>query len=143
MKTSRSLYRVWRPYNEWEDWQNGMYDPPTFDAETMIAFAQHLLSSQRLFLQSALAVVHQWPISSMVNLTNVSCNRRAWVGQAACCFSCHVPELLTREAWKQLPESTKVEANATADVVIKRFENTYRELRQHMGAQMLFQWDPG
>ena len=105
-----------QPYTEWEDWQRGMYrDIPKTQAESYIADAVALLSSPH-----KLDVTMHWPVACEVNLRHEP-NNRAWLGQASCCYSADVPEDLTRQAWGQLTDAQRADANKVADSVISEW----------------------
>jgi hypothetical protein len=111
--------RVFHHYELWEDWRAGFYrDVEPYEVNELIGSACSLLSDSERLRRSMMRVVRQWPFSAEVNLTNLGCNRQAWLGQAACCIELGVPEQLTRQAWGLLLESHRVRANAVADSVI-------------------------
>jgi len=92
----------------------------------LIDKAYNLLSNPLKFAKVAKKVTQEWKCSSELNLTNTSRNRRAWLGQASCCFSCHVPEDLTKIAWRKLSKKQQDEANETAELIIKEWEYKYK-----------------
>jgi hypothetical protein len=47
-------------------------------------------------------VTENWHYSCEHNLSNLSINRKAWLGHAACCFQHGYPEYLVRQAWWEL-----------------------------------------
>ena len=111
-------------YTLWEDWQNGMFKVVELDYD--LIKKAFLLLSDIIELQKIMyQVLDSWPISAEVNLTNTSCNRRAWLGQSACCFKYKVPEILTRIAWGQLTEDQKDKANQVANDIIDEWELNY------------------
>ena len=129
-------------YEQWEDYQNGMYDISRKQNEVeLISMAIYLLCDSSLFYKTCNDVVLNWKISSMVNLTNKSCNRKAWLGQSACCYKYGVPEVLTRIAWSKLTDMQRFEANKVAQKIINHFELNYERknisLYIGMGKQML------
>ena len=67
-------------------------------------------------------VVSNWPNSSLQNLSNISMNRVAWLGQAACCFYGGVPSTATMFCWKYLSEATQKRSNRIANKIIKEWE---------------------
>lgn len=131
-------------YTVWEDYINGMYNPCNQnEEEQLITYAVEILSNKSLFKRTCLSLLIDWPISSKVNLTNQSCNRRAWLGQAACSYKFKVPEICTRIAWSRLTDIQRYEANKIADTIINYFENTYakesKRLHQKMDNYSLFE----
>lgn len=120
------LKRVYHPYHKWEDYNNGMYkDFPDEQKEELIQKAVNLLSDSEYLKKAMKSASMVWVISAEENLTNISCNRQAWLGAAACCFEYGVPEYLTKEAWNRLTEETQNKANNIADEVIKEWKNKY------------------
>jgi hypothetical protein len=138
------MTQIYHPYWLWEDYQNGMYELNIENSEEKIYLAKHLLSHLSEFADTALRVIEEWTISSETNLTNISCNRQAWIGQASCCYKYKVPETFTRIAWKQLTDQERIDANKVADLCIKNFENTLKNGKKGvttMAYQMKFQFD--
>jgi hypothetical protein len=72
-------------------------------------------------------VAREWIHAAEVNLTDFGSNRRAWLGQAACCFTHGLPAYVTRLAWNALDPSVQVEANRTAEQVIAEWEESRAE----------------
>ena len=119
------MKQVFYPYWDWEDYKNGMYDL-TDNQEQLIGLSKELLCNSDEFKLIALKVISEWSISTAVNLTNKSCNRRAWLGQASCSYKHKAPEVLTRIAWSQMTETERTEANKTADKCIREYETILR-----------------
>lgn len=120
------MKQFYKEYIYWEDYINGMYDlHKKEDEDYLVSNAIKLLTRKDLFLDTCKNVVLNWKISSMVNLTNKQCNRKAWLGQASCSFKYKVPESCTRIAWGKLSLIDKVEANKIAQSVINSFELNY------------------
>lgn len=108
--------RIYHPYTAWEDWQAGMWSRSRRDGDT--ARAAHILGDPDTFRDAARAMLRDWPRSAEQNLTGGLNNRRAWVGQAACCHLAGVPEDQTRDAWWTLTDAERRTANQIADDVI-------------------------
>ncbi len=120
------MNQIYHPYHLWEDYKNGMYSLTFSDENLLIDNATKVLSSNSLFDSICEELIIAWPISTEVNLTNVSCNRRAWLGQAACCFKYSVPEILTRVAWNRLNADQQKTANLVAEKHIINYENKFK-----------------
>lgn len=120
------MNQIYYPYNLWEDYKNGMYSVIFLDENLLIDNATKVLSSKNLFDSICIELITAWPISAAVNLTNISCNRRAWLGQAACCFKYSVPEILTRVAWNKLTADQQKIANLVAEKHITNYENKFK-----------------
>ena len=116
-------------YKTWEDYVNGQYNVIDFkkvslvEQEDLIDKASKLLSNPDKFYRIAKQVVKNWPIATEQHLTNLNSNRRAWLGQASCCYECGCCEQLTKIGWHRLPGEYKDRANAVAEKVILEWEN--------------------
>jgi hypothetical protein len=74
-------------------------------------------------------------------LTDLSINRKAWIGHAACAMAMKIPEDVIREAWGHLTDEQRRLANAQADDAIATWEHYYRQDKQvpeNVGGPMLF-----
>ncbi len=126
--------KIYHPYYDWECYKNGMYesgDPP--DIPKVIAF----LSNQPEFYSVASKMVREWCISAEEHLSAKGSNREAWVGQASVCYALGIPESITKQAWKQIPEADQIKANKTANKVILEYEKESRRLHRAMAKQVL------
>jgi hypothetical protein len=124
------MKRVHHPYYVWEDVRAGMYAPMRGGDE--IDRARELLGNADGLLDAMNDAVDAWPRAAEHFLTDLASNRRAWLGWAACCNHAGCTAQATRAAWWQLTEDQQDEANAAADVAIKRWEDS------RGGAQTLF-----
>jgi hypothetical protein len=135
------MKQIFEPFWKWEDFLNGMYDYPTPSQHRKFVNASiGLLSDPGQFRKVAIKMVVSWPVSASVNITNLNANRRAWIGQASCCFAVGSPEICTREAWKLLSEQCRIDANKEADFVIREYEALHCDLHQDMEGPRLFAW---
>jgi len=126
-------------YTKWEDYQNGMFSQhDKSDEEELIKDAIYILSNPEYFDLILSRVFKNWKYSKEENLSNPHANRRAWLGQAACCYDCKVPEVLTRKAWAKLTGEQRFFANKVADKYINGYEEENRRLYKDMGGKMLF-----
>lgn len=114
--------RYYTHYKNWEDWQNGMYRDVTKSEYDM--YVKLAIDCLRSPYKSMLAVTKNWYHSTKQNLSDLSSNRRSWLGQAACCFQYNVPEQCTREAWGKLTKQERINANKIADKTIRKWEET-------------------
>lgn len=136
------MQRVYHKYTEWEDYQNGMFSLVKTDLkEILIEKSIGLLSNKDEFLIACKKVIKKWVIASEENLTNNTSNRRAWLGQAACCIIHKCPETITRIAWGKLEEDKKIQANNIADKIIRSYEINYKPIYKGLGEQMLLKWN--
>lgn len=119
------MEQIYHHYTKWEDWKHGMYSTSISCNEVYIARSLRLLTNTSDFAIACNQVVRLWPISTQHNLTNLECNRNAWLGQAACCFVHSVPEQLTRIAWGRMSAAQRLDANKIATFCIKKWENEH------------------
>lgn len=70
-------------------------------------------------------VVTDWPIACEHNLTDLSQNRKAWIGHAATQMAIDCPEYITRAAWAHLTDQQRIDANKQADHAIEIWESNY------------------
>lgn len=116
------MKRIWHPYDEWEDFQNGMWrEVSQRDRADLLPKAIVFTGDADLYGSAMLRVIEEWPISCEQNLTDTGQNRRAWIGHAACALAIGCPEYITREAWGHLTQDQRDRANAKADYAIRRW----------------------
>ena len=106
------------PWTEWEDWQNGMYTHRALDPD-LVERCRVLLSDPDQFLDVAREMVREWPMAAQQNIVNLWSGRRAWVGQASCCYSLFATAAEVRVAWGQMTQDAQAEANRIAVRVIE------------------------
>lgn len=117
------MRQIFHPYTLWECLDAGMYkNVPASKQQYLIEKAKMILSDPDYCFEAMRKVVHSWPKSCEHNLTNRDQNRRAWLGQAACCIESGVPEHLTKIAWGAMNDLQRLQANETADQVIHLWE---------------------
>lgn len=121
------MKRVYHHHERWEDYKAGQYAlsyGPQAEGELQSA---RLLADEARLYESMSAVTREWPNATEHNLTNVEQNRRAWLGQAACCFTLGVPDFIVKSGWHTLPSTIQDRANAVADQVIREWEQSRAE----------------
>lgn len=116
------MKKIYHPFWLWEDHAHDMFKQECAD-ELAYKKAQRLLSDPEEFRIVANKVIREWKCSTEMNLSNLSRNRQAWLGQAACCYAYGVPEFMTKYGWRFLTEEQQAKANAVADEVIKYWED--------------------
>jgi len=133
------MKRLYYPFYEWEDFKNGMYNKVMKSKESYyIDLSIRLLSNRKEFLDTMILILEHWPISVNENLSNVSCNRRAWLGQSACNYRYSSPEYLTRLAWGQMSQVSRYHANKEADKIIRVYEKQNNKVHIQLGTKMLY-----
>jgi hypothetical protein len=85
-------------------------------------------------------VIAEWEIATEYNLSNAEINRKAWLGQAACCCYAGVHEDETREAWGLMTDAQRSEANRIAACIIKRWQDE-REAEEDPQINMFNDWE--
>lgn len=120
------MKQVWHPYTLWEEYHYGMWrQPSAAETQALLPLAVKFTGDHRLYGKWMMKVLTVWPVSSEHNLTNVSINRKAWVGHAGCCLATGIPEVITRKAWGELSQTQQDKANDMAGKAIAHFEGGY------------------
>lgn len=107
--------RIFHTYEKWECYPAGFYErshPKKSHAACERLFKM-VLSDQDMFAKALEGLITEWKNSCEHYLTNKSMNRIAWLGQAAVCYQTGVPARYSN-AWFDIPEETRNEANTTA-----------------------------
>lgn len=115
-KTGRIFYR----HEVWEDANNGLYNVGTCEDKTIKSF--ELLSNVEIFWDTMCQMRIDWPFAFQFNVSNKTQNRRAWLGQAACCYNHGAEFNLTIDAWQKLSTEQQNAANQCANNMINLFE---------------------
>ncbi len=116
------MKRIFHPYHKWECFNNGLYKDEKRDRDGRVQHSIILLRNLRELEKHMLQVVNSWTHSSEVYLSHKGYNRRAWLGQAACCLHHGASEDETKEAWNFLSFEEMSRANNVADRVISLWE---------------------
>jgi len=119
-----SIKRIYHPYWTWEENNYNMWGS-VIDRELYLQKAIEFVGDYKLYGFWMLKVVEQWQHSCEHNLSDLSQNRRAWVGQAACALASQCPEDIVRVAWGHLTELQQTLANKEADKAIKVWEEKH------------------
>ena len=119
-------------YRLWEDYINGMYNPPKdfIESEKM---ALKVFSDLDLFDSLCSLVIAKWDISCKENLLNSSLNKIAWMGQAALNINHKIPEIATKSAWKILDNNLQKKLNFIAEKNINEYVKGSKGLYIKMG----------
>lgn len=122
------MKQIFHPYWKWEEYKHGMWRIETKEYNVKnLPFAIEFTGNHLLYGKAMDRVVNEWKISCEHNLTDLSINRKAWIGHAACCIEKSFPEYLVREAWGYLTERQQYLANLEAERAIKIFELTHNK----------------
>jgi hypothetical protein len=104
--------RAFAEFTRWECFNHGMYRPMA--AQGMVAASFYLLRDSSAFSSACERVIHGWPITTAVHLSNLARNHEAFLGAAASCLVAGSTEAATREAWRLIPSRLQEEANRVA-----------------------------
>jgi hypothetical protein len=126
------MKQVFHPYQQWEGFKSGMYEPCKLGRADRVMTAKQLLTNPEALKREMTRVTIEWPIETEHVLTDASISHRAWLGQSACNIYADVKEDETREAWGYLTEKQRREANRVADAVddlwCKRYSGGNRQM---------------
>ena len=120
------IERIYHHYLDMEEFcpDGGMWKDND-NKSIFIKKSKDLLCNIERFSETLMNLISNWKNSCGHNLSNISMNRIAWMGQAACYYECKSSEESTRFAWRLLtPEQQKL-ANSEAMKAILHWENLY------------------
>lgn len=126
--------RIYYPHYVWEDANAGLYNMSQYDDE-LIRKCILIFEDQELFWDVLCQMRIDWEKSFEFNLSNKTQNRKAWLGQAACCYNHGASFNVTIAAWRMLSEKNKVESNETAQRMIDLFEKEVMNAKNIHGAK--------
>jgi hypothetical protein len=138
------MKRIYHPYDLWEENKYNMWGHAENKKE-MLGRAIDFTGDHELYGEWMRAVVRDWKYSCENALTDMSQNRRAWIGHAAVAYAIQCPEDITRQAWGRLTKKQQDLANSEADKAIYEWENKRKNKRLYrdVGTQVLFKWNTG
>ena len=118
------MNRIYHHYSLWEDCNNGILKNGFSEKETekMTQQAKKLLSNPKKFYYTAFRVIQEWEFASEQQLSNKGRNRRAWLGQASCCYKYNIPEYITKYGWRMMSKEQQDSANLVAEKIIRLWE---------------------
>jgi hypothetical protein len=125
---TQSIKRVYHPYWVWEESRSPMWGKVD-DRKKHLDVAIKFTGDHEAYGAAMYRVLKDWPISCEHNLSDISQNRRAWIGHAACAIQIKCPEDIVREAWHHLTDEQRIKANAAADKAINEWENKKKGLK--------------
>ena len=122
------MKRIYHHYNKWEEIKAGMWKKvDSRERMKHLKAAVEFTGNADVYGSWMVKVLDAWPISCEQNLSNLTINRKAWIGHAACCLALGCPEDITREAWHQLTEKQQDEANEKARQAIVLWEQRLKK----------------
>ena len=139
------MIRVYIPFWFWEDFQNGMWRKLKKENEPeMLKKAIEFTGDHIRYGKAMRTVILAWPETMLNSLTNVSINRRAFLGHCACTYAFNCPEYITRMAWRELTDRQREladrQAQNTIDWWVKNrmeYERKNIQIRRRMEKKML------
>ena len=135
----KMIERVYHPVCDWEEVKHGMYDSVD-NKKAWLKKAIAFTGDHILYGRFMMRVINEWPISCENALTDMSINRKAWIGHAAAALGIGCPEDIVREAWGLLTDEQRILANNQAQRAIDEWEFNYRESKgiyQQVAEKML------
>ncbi len=118
------MKRIYHSIDRWEEIEFGMWSDIE-DSKAMLGKAIEFTGNHNLYGKYMIRVINEWPISCENALTEMSGNRKAWVGHAACALAIGCPEDITRKAWGFLSSDQQEMANRQAASAIEVWERAY------------------
>jgi hypothetical protein len=116
------MKQVYHNYLKWEDYKNGMWRKESREYEVkMLPKVIEFTGNHVTYGKAMMEVVTKWEYACEHNLTDLSQNRKAWVGHAAVCYKIGVPEHITRMAWGYLSQDQQNKANRQAELAINHW----------------------
>jgi hypothetical protein len=121
------MNRIYHHYEKWEDFKAGFYDNITGNnKEKLILKVIELFNNPALTEKYMRKAINEWIYSCEHNLSNISLNRIAYIGQAACCLYASVPCTITMNAWNKIHISYRNVADSIAIKIIKEWEQNQK-----------------
>lgn len=121
-----TIKRVYHPVCDWEEVKHNMYGSVD-NKKVWLKKAIQFTGDHNLYGRFMMRVINEWPISCENALTDMSINRKAWIGHAAAALAIGCPEDIVREAWGLLTDEQRILANNQAQRAINEWEFNYRE----------------
>lgn len=117
------MERIYHRYENWECFKSGFFRNVSGEEKKELSKKVVELfenpDKTKFFMEK---VLNEWTFSCEHNLSNVSLNRIAWLGQSACCLFAKIPYSITMENWRFVSESKKIIACDIAEKLIKEYE---------------------
>lgn len=118
---------VWKPYREWEDFKNNMYQNG-HDKEN-VKKCREILTADDL-KENMTKTSQTYVISTEVNFTNKMFNPVSWLGQATCNLLIGATAQEVCQAWMSMTKEQQTSANNIAKEVIKEWRENYESIHK-------------
>jgi len=119
--------RIYHRFEHWECFKAGFFKNVSGDEKKILSkkVTELFINPKKteIFMRK---VISEWIYSSEHNLTNISMNRVAWLGQSACCIYANVPYRVTMETWRLVPKEKQEIACNIAERLIKEYEKEHK-----------------
>lgn len=115
------MRRIYHPVDKWEEVSANMWGE-VHDRALYLEKAVAFTGDHKLYGKYMRRVVREWTYSCENALTDLSLNRKAWLGHAAVALAFGCPEDITRKAWGRLTNEQQLLANAQAARAIRWWE---------------------
>lgn len=123
------MERIFHRYEYWECYKNGFFrNVSGKEKKELLQKVIDLFQDAEKTKEYMLKVVNDWNYSCEHNLTNLSLNRVAWLGQAACCLYANIPYSITMENWRNVSEDKRIIACKIAEEIIINYEFKNKQL---------------
>jgi hypothetical protein len=148
LQKRKNMERIFHHYEKWECYKHGFFSEYSQgEINDLMQSVRYVFSSEKITEKWMRLIIAYWPISCEQNLSNLSMNRVAWLGQAACCYYGGVPSKATMYCWKFLNEKTQRRSDNVAKKIIKEWEQKMKLQStlangKEEGIQMEFQMKP-
>lgn len=115
--------RIYHRYENWECFKAGFFRNVSGEEKKELSKKViELFENSEKTKEFMLKVISEWIYSCEHNLTNISLNRVAWLGQSACCLYAKIPYSLTMENWRYVSDEKRKIACDIAEEIIKKYE---------------------
>lgn len=123
------MERIYHRYEKWECFKNGFFRNVSGEEKKELSKKViEIFEDPKKTKEYMLKVIQEWTFSCEHNLTNISLNRIAWLGQSACCLYAKIPYSITMENWRYVNEEKRKVACEIAEKIIKEYESKNKQL---------------
>lgn len=117
------MKRIYHHFELWEERKAGMWRVISNEEfEEYKHKASALMKDVGAFKAAMMRAANEWKYSCEHNLTDLSQNRKAWLGHAGSIIATGSPEDATRAGWWTLSQEEQDKANEAAEQVILWWE---------------------
>jgi hypothetical protein len=118
------MKRIYHPWDKWEDYKHNFYGGVRDDypRDNTLKLYADFLRNLPAFEAALKTITSEWKYSCEHNLTNISMNRIAYLGQASCALTYGVPHSLSMGGYNLLTDEEKIAADAMAQKYLSIWE---------------------